>query len=272
MPSRRYLPLPGKLGWADPVNARPKTPGAHPGLLFDKFIDAWSGPAGGWKPDTPKKEQSAKHKFFDEARRHVETSRATLAPLVRSHSQRRDRLVRSLGGESRRFQTSWRFVSGLGSGHPLEAGFIWHRTLGLPYLPGSSIKGLLRAWVEQWSDHAERSADLFGTQVQAGQLIVFEALPAEVPTLEVDILNPHYPDYYSSPEGSTVPPADDQEPVPTFFLTVAKRQPFTFALAPRPGSGAGAGEVTEGFGLLKAALDWLGAGAKTAVGYGRFTP
>ena len=35
-------------------------------------------------------------------------------------------------------------VTGMGNPHPLESGFTWHPTLGMPYLPGSAV-GLVRA-------------------------------------------------------------------------------------------------------------------------------
>ncbi|MGH8608167.1 MAG: type III-B CRISPR module RAMP protein Cmr6 [Gammaproteobacteria bacterium] len=80
-------------------------------------------------------------------------------------------------------------------------------------------------------------------------------------------MNPHYSDYYEGKE----PPADYLSPKPVFFLTVKSKQPFLFSLAPRPGSGAGKSEVEEGINLLIEALNTLGAGGKTAVGYGRMT-
>ncbi len=41
------------------------------------------------------------------------------------------------------------FVTGLGNEHPLENGFAFLNPYGLPYLPGSSIKGVLRAAAEE---------------------------------------------------------------------------------------------------------------------------
>jgi len=49
-------------------------------------------------------------------------------------------LIQSLGGEPLLIRTAWRFVSGLGRSRPVENGFVWHHTLGVPYLPGSSIR------------------------------------------------------------------------------------------------------------------------------------
>ena len=36
------------------------------------------------------------------------------------------------------------YVSGLGSGHPTETGMILDRNSGLPYIPASAVKGVLR--------------------------------------------------------------------------------------------------------------------------------
>jgi CRISPR-associated protein Cmr6 len=60
-------------------------------------------------------------------------------------------------------------------------------------------------------------------------------------------------------------PADWHAPVPVPFL-VAVAPKLLFAIAPR--QAAAAGELAEVFKALKQALEWLGAGAKTAVGYG----
>ena len=42
-------------------------------------------------------------------------------------------------------------------------------------------------------------------------------------------------------------------------------------MAPRAGAGAGAGEddVKDAYQLIEEALEWIGAGAKTSVGFGR---
>ena len=77
-------------------------------------------------------------------------------------------------------------------------------------------------------------------------------------------MTPHYGDYY---EGKT-PPGDWLSPNPIPFLTVADKQEFLFAVVPAdPGHIACCKPAIE---LLQQALAELGAGAKTAAGYGRF--
>ncbi len=248
----------------------------HPGLLFDKFAKEW---APQWH--APLRE-GAKNIFFKEF---AEIDYTYLENDLKANLERQERLVRHLCRPDKPamlpVKTDWRFVSGLGSGHPYETGFIWHRTLGVPYLPGSSVKGMIRAWAEQWCRDEpaiqKEAARLFGSGAEneggsedrAGDLIVFDALPTRPPKLELDILNPHYQPYYES--NGAMPPADYYNPIPVFFLAVAPGQPFRFALAPRPGAASDdpASDLATGVQLLKDALLTIGAGGKTAVGYGQ---
>ncbi|MBW1963132.1 MAG: hypothetical protein JRJ04_16955, partial [Deltaproteobacteria bacterium] len=57
------------------------------------------------------------------------------------------------------------FVTGVGMEHPLENGFAFLSPYGLPYLPGSSVKGVLRKAAEELAlmeDDADRKGwDIF---------------------------------------------------------------------------------------------------------------
>jgi CRISPR-associated protein Cmr6 len=259
---------------------------SNTGLLFDKFCDHWSGQE---QIDSRKKraipEEITNDPTWDAnpktwflksiIKQHNEHTKTAI--LLDSYHSRRSALITALNGEICSFKTLWRFVSGLGMGHVLETGFVWHRTLGVPYLPGSSVKGLIRAYTDPekgWSsDKKKWDADykrLFGDSkdMGAGSLVIFDAIPETKPTLELDIMNPHYASYYEDKTG-TVSPADYHSPRPIFFLTVKSDTPFKFALAPRPGRGT-ADDLTKGYELLREALSNIGAGAKTAVGYGYF--
>ena len=141
----------------------------------------------------------------------------------------------------RAYRTASRFVTGLGREHPVENGFTWHHTLGTPYLPGSSVKGVLRNWVAHWVDASDKSlvANLFGpegkaTEKSAGDLIFFDALPTSPVSLENEVMTPHYSEYYRD-NGDSKPPADWYSPIPIPFLTVAEGQGFIFGIAPRQG-------------------------------------
>ena len=191
------------------------------------------------------------------------------------YRQRRLQLVRALKGDYQVFDTIWNFVSGLGLAHPVENGFAWHSTLGVPYLAGSAVKGLMRAWLE-WQDVAEsQKVEWLGFEDEknpsAGKLIFFDAVPVEPVDLTADVMTLHLGKWYENVDNVgnfqkfERVPADWHDPNPVPFLAV-KNASFLFAIAPR---------CLKDENLIKPALDelskalrWLGAGAKTAVGYG----
>ncbi len=127
----------------------------------------------------------------------------------------------------------------------------------------------LRAWAtdmgyEKVTILADQFRKVFGTQHSVGKAIFHDAIPAAKPTLEVDVMTVHYPDYYQKDK----PPADTQNPTPISFLTVGQT-PFWFAVGWQgdPDQEAAYDKAIE---WLKYGLMEFGAGAKTAVGYGLF--
>jgi CRISPR-associated protein Cmr6 len=253
-----------------------------------------------------------------------------------------------------RARTLWRLVVGTATNPALETGLTLHPLLGVPYLPGSAVKGLAHHVAEaelaerlgvpleeppddetmppappteegaltKLLDAAARVRAVFGSLVvdratdsrsgrprgphtgvsvlrawqrdrealapavrsqirdllepTGGAVCFYDAVPvpgsAEA-VAEVDVMTPHYPDYYSSKGGS--PPSDDQDPRPVTFLAVAPGVELAFpfrvrrtpALAERLTSEQAA-ELAERW-LLHGLTTW-GAGAKTAAGYGYF--
>ncbi|MCK5720754.1 MAG: type III-B CRISPR module RAMP protein Cmr6, partial [Thiomargarita sp.] len=131
-------------------------------------------------------------------------------------------------------ETNWNFVTGMGLPHPVENGMSWHHSLGVPYLAGSSIKGLLRAWVEGgWDEEsdrkkrAKRRQKWFGMvkgekwdnegeekddKDQVGQLIFFDAVPIAPVELIPDIMTPHYGQWYA--EGNKITSLSESEKIP----------------------------------------------------------
>ncbi|AYQ36640.1 type III-B CRISPR module RAMP protein Cmr6 [Runella sp. SP2] len=169
---------------------------------------------------------------------------------------------------------SYHLVVGLGGHSVYETSMTLHHIYGVPYIPASSIKGVVRSWIIlDMFDNKESSAleddtfvKWFGSQSSAGKLVFFDAFPNEKPRIEPDIMNVHYPKYYQGTE----PPTDTQSPVPVSFLTVTK-SPFKFFI--------GSSELNINSDKLKDKTieDWLkdalinhGIGAKTAIGYGYF--
>jgi CRISPR-associated protein Cmr6 len=199
--------------------------------------------------------------------------------------KRQTALVSQLNGRSQRYISDWHFVTGMGNSHPVENGFSWHPTLAVPYLAGSAVKGLVRAWVElndEALDPIDKNARLkswFGTEKkgdvaeQAGDFIFFDAIPDQRPGLLCDIMTPHMGDWYAkggegNPRNNDALPADWHEPVPVTFLAVKHAQ-LIFSIAPRKAEQTG--QLDAVFTALSQALEWLGAGAKTAAGYGYMT-
>lgn len=243
------------------VLKRPDT--AHRGLWYDKFCNWWSVRQGRWDLGNDKQ------KWI-----HTVTGQTGDPALIDESAQRITSLVNVRSGTLLFMRTDGRFVTGLGQEHPVENGFTWHPTLGTAYLPGSSVKGLVRAWAEQWEQIEKKTLGrIFGEEEQGaskgvGSIIFFDALPLTRIRLEADIMTPHYGPYYQNREEKS--PCDWYAPVPIPFLTVTSGQPFLFSIAPRRADAQGEEDLQQVKEWLIAALEWIGAGAKTAVGYGRF--
>ena len=137
------------------------------------------------------------------------------------------------------------------------------------------------AWQEAYPQASPNSLalandfrSLFGTTACAGRASFLNAVPdsTHVPVLDADILNPHYPKYYA---GGETYPMDGDSPIPVKFLTVAAGTQFWFAIALRDAGQLPSTEVQRLLDLtenwLTLALQKLGAGAKTAGGYGFFS-
>ena len=185
------------------------------------------------------------------------------------------------------------FTTGLGNAHPLENGFAFLNPYGLPYLPGSGVKGVLRQSAREladrlWGDDqgwTPATIDaLFGTTgddtdaqgnaiLKRGALSFWDVLPQIAgDALQVEVMTPHQTHYYQSGDS----PHESGQPNPINFLTVPPGSKFVFhvqcnlpllsRLAPA------LAQQDRWQHLMTAALvhafQWLGFGAKTAVGYG----
>jgi CRISPR-associated protein Cmr6 len=238
------------------------------GLWYDKFFRFWKSNAD-WTVS-----EDGKKKWIQG----ICAAPVGDKNLLKGAVSRLVEMVYTLRGEICCFATDWRFVTGLGREHPVENGFAWHHTLGVPFLPGSSVKGIVRAWVEKWADPPVSPADVrrvFGPEGEGrdrhvGSIIFFDALPVKPVKLEADVMTPHYVPYYQQDRPEN-PPGDWYGPVPIPFLTVKSGQTFLFALAPRRAAAEQSyADCQQAVRWLTQALADIGAGAKTAVGYGRF--
>jgi CRISPR-associated protein Cmr6 len=200
------------------------------------------------------------------------------------------------------------FTTGLGNEHPLENGFAFLKPYGLPYLPGSGVKGVIRQAARElasgdWGDPNGWKTDesyllkigkeeirlslldvLFGRDTPSGEsghvrsaLSFWDVYPQiDSDRLAVEVMTPHQSHYYQ--QGGT--PHDSGSPNPITFLTVPPKSKFTFhvlcdrahlrRLAPTLAEGERWKRLIEA--AFQHAFQWLGFGAKTSVGYGAFGP
>ncbi len=210
----------------------------------------------------------------------------------------------------------WRMIVGLGGESIYETSMSLHHIYGIPYIPASSIKGVVRSWIiteyykketeepaEYWALKDEDFCKIFGTAKETkfensngkkftatsplknkegkptehiGEIIFFDAFPLSLNenSIVVDVMNPHYGEYYDDKKSKT-PPTDYLKTNPIFFLTVENTK-FQFIIGSKK-------EPLDNFKIGKKEnntdkiiVDWLkealsnhGIGAKTAVGYGR---
>jgi len=234
------------------------------GLWYDKFCDQWRREGASWTMKASQEDKSApsgKQQWLADI-----CGECGERGLLAEAELRMLRMVHMRDGRFGVFKSESRFVTGLGRSHPVENGFAWHPTLGTPYLAGSSIKGMVRAWAVEEGVDAEQVDRLLGEggeKGSVGALIFLDALPRRPVRLEVDVLTRHYAGW--TPDS---PPGDWLSPVPVPFLVVAAGAEFLFGIQPR--YGVTVEDIERAWKWLKDALLWAGAGAKTAVGYGRF--
>lgn len=254
-------------------------PGHRFGLYFDGWDNGWRKPAN----KTPA--------FSKIASAFPEHSRRALAAL-----RTRQLMAAEAIGEAVLIypaRLSAPLPTGLGNEHPLENGFAFLNPYGLPYLAGSGVKGVLRRAAEElasgeWGDSEgwdQASIDtLFGpgedrlaagAEFRRGALafwdLFFAPTKRDAPLLKVEIMTPHHSGYL---QGSGTPHANES-PNPIPFLAVAAGCEATLFVQFDPAQvPADQSALHSDWRLLMTSAlahagEWLGFGAKTAVGYGR---
>lgn len=275
-------------------------------------------------------------------------SRQAQAPRGRPENQERDRFLSGIAGRMAQFEGPDRGAFDLASanaadllrrvqaaygGHAVvfeaelaarlmvnmaggvveNAGICLDRCFGMPYLPGSAVKGITRAtalWAIREAPEGEKerllalamlifgyvgqdwqkSGGAFawaaglpmaravaerlqtpGRNDRRGSVCFLPAHPLQPPKIVVDMVNPHYPDYYS---GKCPDANDNESPKPNYFPAVEAgcRYGFAAVLMREPPKA-----VCSAAELLGQLQTWMhhavrrkGAGAKTGAGYGWF--
>lgn len=251
---------------------------ASPALRFNLLLKIWTKD---WRKDKSNLSLDALQSIHSDGAR-----------CLNSMADRQSAIINGLRPSERLTlvaQSTAPFVTGLGIEHPLGNGFAFLNPYGLPYLPGSGVKGVLRRAAEElacgeWSDEAdwnnEKIDALFGLEPESGDadhargaLSFWDVIPSiKGEKLTVEVMTPHQAHYYQKGD----PPHDSGDPNPIFFLTVPPGSKFTFHVAcDLERLRRNAMELSEDDhwkNLLVAAFEhaceWMGFGAKTSVGYG----
>ena len=263
------------------------------GLWFDRFYDQYDD--HNWEVLKPKHNDENKGNSYW-LTKHFHGKKVGNADQLKQFSLQQSNLAKSLGGESKAFKGNGHFVTGMGNPHPVENGLAWHPTLGVPYLTGAAVKGIVRNYIENYLDDTEENKKTLllnwfgstdkdpkkdGYETQAGNLIFFDAIPLEPVSLVVDIMTPHMGDWYQNgakkPGDPKAVPADWHDPTPITFLAAnnislqfsyAMRQYPTITNSEYKPEAIDLEDITK---VLTSALKYLGAGGKTATGYGQFS-
>ncbi len=223
----------------------------HPGLWVDKYL-----------PDN------------EDGRKQELVAKVSGIAVPDTYSQYYGRWRSALAGNgsivTRRATVQGRLSVGLGGEGVLETAITLHRTYGVPYIPGSALKGLAANYArnklseQDWGKESTAYRTMFGDTKSAGYVTFFDAL--YVPgtghggkPLWPDVITVHHPNYYQGNE----PPADWDSPTPVAFLSATGA--YLLAI-----SGPTAW-VEKAYEILALALQEEGVGAKTSSGYGRMS-
>ncbi|MCF6183093.1 MAG: type III-B CRISPR module RAMP protein Cmr6, partial [Bacteroidales bacterium] len=241
------------------------------------------------------KNDSKREKYFEVEH---EFSQNFISEIVNKNLKSAENLIGKENLSAKNLKPHWRLIVGLGGESVYETSMTLHHIYGIPYIPASAIKGVVRSYIineyfrknteepaEYWALRDKDFCKIFGTaketklknekgqefKVQSpllkdgkpadhiGSIIFFDAFPVEEPQIEPDVMNVHYPDYYNEKE----PPTDYQNPNPVFFLTVKGK--FKFVIGTKKGRfddyKIGGKSILQ---WLNEALKNHGIGAKTA--------
>ena len=304
---------------AVPYSQRVNLDDLSPGLRYGLYLDCWDTD---WK--TAKKFEIDKIQINHSSEKNLRSLRRRQEMLFEEIEFKKT--IRVIGNSRAPFST------GLGNEHPLENGFAFLNPYGLPYLPGSSVKGVLRRAAEElihddyfgtrdkWSladiwylfglenipsglsnkyamDDSDvkkfvdsiapkNTADrimkskhpikaLMNENLQFRGTLQFWDVFVDCRELIFDIMVPHHRDYFMH-SSNEYPPHDSESPVPIHFLTVPSQSTFVFhvccdtirleKVAPHLTKDNRWKSTIET--VFEHAFQWLGFGAKTAVGYG----
>lgn len=204
----------------------------------------------------------------------------------------REQTLKQLDGiRLMKLHVTGRMIVGLATASVLETGITLSRAWGMPYVPGSALKGLASHTVTQrlglvpalkaqregrplppmtgdQPAHLHAHTILFGTTTDAGYITWHDAWwipdrkhPGKGP-FRRDVMTVHHQEYYRNRGQHDAAPTDFDDPNPVSFLSVAG----DFLVAIQAPDTVWGERVEE---ILRFAFQHQGAGGKTSSGYGR---
>ncbi|QXM05373.1 type III-B CRISPR module RAMP protein Cmr6 [Crassaminicella indica] len=130
-----------------------------------------------------------------------------------------------------------KLIIGLGNHSIFETDITLHHIYGIPYIPGSAIKGTLRNYIIQkyfkecincdknCNDDCKKNdkdykifTEIFGGKNTKGKVIFMDAFPVKSFKIKMDVMTPHHSNYYEK----NVLPLDTDTPKPIKFLVLMK--------------------------------------------------
>lgn len=296
IPLLDWRPLPGRRRSQRPhgeQTARPPQPDdrpaplpAHVGAWLDRYL---------WEGAKPKDDKPGRMALLESAIDALRSGKPAIETWRTGYSWWKQRFGDTTKGVQRTsfiVEATSRILLHVNSGASTTDGAVLlHHTWGVPYLPGSALKGLVRAAMQQGSlrcrfpvDDTAVLGDLLGQGPTAGSseeskeraafvdfLDAPWALPDPWPNdewspLALDVVTPHHSRYYTRSNDRPFP-TDFDEPIPTHRLSISPGTQFHVAI-----------EADESFPhewlafvkeVLLTALEHDGIGAWTTSGYGR---
>lgn len=259
----------------NPITIREKFPDekrreceTHAGLWFDRYI--------GQQKKRGEKLQNGE--VESRAQLVCEVAKQPISTTYQAYFTRWQQNLAEIGAKLCEAQVRGRMVVGLGSESVLETSICLHRTYGVPYIPGSALKGLAASYAHQrldgeWKQGGKYHTVVFGNTDEAGYITFFDAL--YVPgredkgqPLSPDIITVHHESYY---QDASKAPADSDDPNPVPFLSATGTYLLALAAPDFQQDTPHTRWIDLTFQILEAALEDYGIGAKTSSGYGRMT-
>ncbi len=208
---------------------------------------------------------------------------ATTLPMpeiYRAFYTRWEEVLKAQGNkvQARKAAVKGRMIIGLGDESILETSIVLHHTYGVPYIPGSALKGLAASYARQklteqeWQVKGEVYGEaykvVFGDTNNAGYITFLDAFYVpdsgyQKRALYPDVITVHHKDYYQDKDNA---PADWDSPTPIPFVSATGS--YLIALA-APDLEQSTVWLTRTFEIVEHALKDMGIGAKTSSGYGR---